>query len=47
MDKWISKLLILMRIYSLDVLDLTKVDLPGLTKVWEGLMGGREMGDSY
>lgn len=33
-NKGISKLPIHLRIYSPDVLDLTLVDLPGLTKVY-------------
>ncbi len=33
-NKGISKLPIHLRIYSPNVLDLTLVDLPGLTKVW-------------
>jgi dynamin 1-like protein len=33
-NKGISKLPISLRVYSPNVLDLTVVDLPGLTKVW-------------
>lgn len=35
-NKGVSKLPISLRIYSPDVLDLTLVDLPGLTKVCPG-----------